>query len=80
VSSQPLVYVHGAGPQQPVSAFKHELDTILFGRDMPNTRVGYYADVRWPPGGGGGGGGGGGSSITVALRSREKSIFWAMSA
>jgi hypothetical protein len=24
---------------------------LLFGRDMPTTRVGYYADVRWPPGG-----------------------------
>jgi hypothetical protein len=51
VSPQPLVYVHGAGPQQPAPAFKHELDLLLFGRDMPSTRVGYYADVRWPPGG-----------------------------
>jgi hypothetical protein len=51
VSPLPLVYVHGAGPQQPAPAFKHELDMLLFGRDMPTTRVGYYADVRWPPGG-----------------------------
>jgi hypothetical protein len=50
VSPKPVVYVHGAGPQQPAPAFKHELDQILFGRDMPTTRVGYYADVRWPPG------------------------------
>ena len=56
MSPLPLVYVHGAGPQQPAPAFKHELDTILFGRDMPTTRVGYYADVRWPPGGQPGGG------------------------
>jgi hypothetical protein len=47
VASLPLVYVHGAGPQAPVPAFKHEVDGILFGRDMPSTRVAYYADVRW---------------------------------
>ena len=57
MSPLPLVYVHGAGPQQPALAFKHELDTILFGHDMPTTRVGYYADVRWPPGVQPGGGG-----------------------
>ncbi len=57
MSPLPLVYVHGAGPQQPAPAFKHELDTILFGHHMPSTRVGYYADVRWPPGGQPGGGG-----------------------
>jgi len=62
VSPQPLVYVHGAGPQQPAPAFKHELDMLLFGRDMPSTRVGYYADVRWPPGGQPGGGGGVGAA------------------
>ena len=28
----PLLYVHGAGPQQPAPAFKHEADMILFGR------------------------------------------------
>lgn len=55
MSPLPLVYVHGAGPQQPASAFKHDLDLVLFGRDMPSTRVGYYADVRWPPGGRAGG-------------------------
>lgn len=57
MSPLPLVYVHGAGPQQPAPAFKHELDLLLFGRDMPSTRVGYYADLRWPPGGAAGGGG-----------------------
>ncbi len=50
MSPKPVVYVHGAGPQKPAPAFKHELDQILFGQDMPTTRVGYYADVRWPPG------------------------------
>jgi len=54
VASLPLVYVHGAGPQQPAPAWKHEVDLLLFGRDMPSTRVAHYADVRWgkPPGGG----------------------------
>ena len=53
MAAQPLVYVHGAGPQQPAAAFKHEADMILFGRDMPTTRVAHYAGVRWPPTGGG---------------------------
>ncbi len=50
----PLVYIHGAGPQAPAAAFKHECDTLLFGHDMPSTRVGHYAGVRWPPATGGG--------------------------
>lgn len=45
----PLVYVHGAGPQQEAAVLKHEVDLLLFGRDMPSTRVAYYADVRWKP-------------------------------
>lgn len=48
-----LVYVHGAGPQKAAKAFKHEVDLLLFGRDMPTTRVAHYAGVRWPPTGGG---------------------------
>jgi len=50
----PLVYVHGAGPQVSAAAFKHEADGLIFGKDMPSTRVGYYANVRWPPSTGGG--------------------------
>ena len=51
MAAKPLLYVHGAGPQQPVAAFKHEADMILFGRDMSTTKVAYYSDVRWPPAG-----------------------------
>jgi hypothetical protein len=50
----PLVWVHGAGPQAPPPALKHQADTIVFGRDMASTRLAYYADVRWPPLAGGG--------------------------
>src|SRR6185312_11377365 len=32
---------------------KHEADMILFGRDMPTTRVAHYSEVRWPPAGSG---------------------------
>ncbi len=53
MAAQPLLYVHGAGPQQPAAAFKHEADLILFGRDMPTTRVAHYSGVRWPPAGAG---------------------------
>ena len=53
MAAKPLLYVHGAGPQQPVAAFKHEADMILFGRDMSTTKVAYYSDVRWPPAGAG---------------------------
>src|SRR3954454_24305037 len=53
MAAQPLLYVHGAGPQQPAAAFKHEADLILFGRDMPTTKVAYYSGVRWPPTGAG---------------------------
>lgn len=49
MAARPLIYVHGAGAQQPVAAFKHQLDQVLFGQDMATTRVGYYSDVRWPP-------------------------------
>ena len=72
MSPQPLVYVHGAGPQQPAPAFKHELDVLLFGRDMPSTRVGSYADVRWPPGGQPGGGGGMGAAPGPAGVPRQR--------
>jgi hypothetical protein len=54
MAPQPLVWVHGAGPQAPPPAFKHEADTIVFGRDMASTRLAYYADVRWPSPTGGG--------------------------
>jgi hypothetical protein len=54
MARKPLVWVHGAGPQAPPAAFKHEADTIVFGRDMATTRLAYYADVRWPPPTGGG--------------------------
>jgi hypothetical protein len=53
MAAKPLLYVHGAGPQQPAAAFKREADLILFGRDMPATRVAHYAGVRWPPAGAG---------------------------
>jgi len=46
----PLVYVHGAGPQLPMKDFKTEADGLIFGKAMASTRVGYYADVRWPQG------------------------------
>ncbi len=74
MSPQPLVYVHGAGPQQPAPALKHELDTILFGRDMPATRVGYYADVRWPPGGTPAGGAGLAAPTGVPRQRRATAI------
>ncbi len=48
MASLPLVYVHGAGPQAPIADLKHETDLLIFGKDMPSTRVGYYANVRWP--------------------------------
>lgn len=51
---RPLVYVHGAGPQASAAALKREADGLIFGKDMPSTRVGYYANVRWPPATGGG--------------------------
>ncbi len=54
MSSLPLVYIHGAGPQAPVTNFKREADRLIFGKDMPSTRVGYYANVRWPAVSGGG--------------------------
>ena len=54
MASQPLVWVHGAGPQAPPPAFKHQADTIVFGQDMASTRLAYYADVRWPAPTGGG--------------------------
>ena len=50
----PLVWVHGAGPQPPAAALKHEVDTLVFGRDMPSTTVAHYAGVRWPLATGGG--------------------------
>ena len=53
MAALPLLYVHGAGPQQPAPAFKHEADMILFGRDMPTTKVAHYSEVRWPPAGSG---------------------------
>lgn len=53
MAAQPLMYVHGAGPQLPAAAFKHEADMILFGRDMPTTKVAHYSEVRWPPAGSG---------------------------
>jgi hypothetical protein len=43
-----LVYVHGAGPQKPAPALKHDIDMVLFGKDMSTSRIGYYANVRWP--------------------------------
>lgn len=47
-----IVYVHGAGPQKPASALKHDIDMALFGTDMSTTsRIGYYANVRWPSAG-----------------------------
>ena len=49
MASLPLVYVHGAGRQPSAPTLKRQLDGILFGADMPTTRVAYYADVRWGP-------------------------------
>ena len=48
MAAQPLVYVHGAGPQKPASDLRDELDQIIFGRKMTTTRVAHYANVRWP--------------------------------
>jgi hypothetical protein len=53
MAPQQLVYVHGAGPQKAAPVLKHELDMLLFGKDMSTTRVAHYANVRWPPTGGG---------------------------
>jgi hypothetical protein len=53
MAPQQLVYVHGAGPQKAASVLKHEVDLLLFGKDMSTTRVAHYANVRWPPTGGG---------------------------
>jgi hypothetical protein len=49
MAARALVYVHGAGKQSRPRALKSEIDRILFGRDASFTRLGYYADVRWPP-------------------------------
>ena len=49
MAPQQLVYVHGAGPQKAASDLKHDLDLLLFGKDMSTTRVAHYANVRWPP-------------------------------
>jgi hypothetical protein len=49
VTAQPLVYVHGAGPQKTARDMKQELDLLLFGKDLGSSRVAHYADVRWPP-------------------------------
>lgn len=48
----PLVYVHGAGPQDPPATLKHTLDGLLFGHDVATTRVAHYATIRWRPDGG----------------------------
>jgi hypothetical protein len=53
MAAQQLVYVHGAGPQKAAPVLKHEVDLLLFGKDMSTTRVAHYANVRWPPTGGG---------------------------
>jgi hypothetical protein len=47
MAPQQLVYVHGAGPQKAASDLKHDLDLLLFGKDMSTTRVAHYANVRW---------------------------------
>ncbi len=53
-----IVYVHGAGPQKPAAALKHDIDVALFGTDLSTTsRIGYYANVRWPSASAGGGAG-----------------------
>jgi hypothetical protein len=49
VTGTSLVYVHGAGPQKPAPLLKRELDQLLFGHDLPTSRVAHYASVRWPP-------------------------------
>ena len=49
MTAQPLVYVHGAGPQKTARDMKQELDLLLFGKDLGSSRVAHYADVRWPP-------------------------------
>ena len=54
MASLPLVYVHGAGPQPPAAEFKHQHDLLVFGKDMPSSRVAHYAGVRWSPPTGGG--------------------------
>ena len=63
---QQLVYVHGAGQQKPASVLKHDIDMLLFGKDMSSTRLAYYANVRWP------GAGVAGPSITAAGSSRPR--------
>ena len=43
-----IVYVHGAGPQKPAAALKHDIDIALFGKDVSASRLAWYANVRWP--------------------------------
>ena len=43
-----IVYVHGAGPQKPAAALKHDIDIALFGKDVSASRMAWYANVRWP--------------------------------
>jgi hypothetical protein len=44
-----IVYIHGAGPQKPAATLKRDIDMALFGKDMATaSRIGYYANVRWP--------------------------------
>lgn len=68
MAPQQLVYVHGAGPQKPAPALKHELDMLLFGKSMSTTRIAHYANVRWPTGGPTGGG----TTIAAAASGRER--------
>jgi hypothetical protein len=49
VVAKALVYVHGAGRQPDRRTLKSQLDEVLFAGSASFTRVGYYADVRWPP-------------------------------
>lgn len=51
MAARVLVYVHGAGKQSQPRTLKSELDGVLFGHDAAFTRLGYYANVRWPPAG-----------------------------
>src|SRR5262245_35088995 len=75
VASRPLIYIHGAGAQKRPKDLKEECDQLIFGKIMANSRIAYYADVRWPPAGAGPvaarpGAGAGGRKETRAAREK----------
>jgi hypothetical protein len=43
-----VVYIHGIGSQEPAEVTKRNWDTALFGQQMDETAMAYWADIRHP--------------------------------